>query len=288
MSERAQDRRPTKRERSQLLSTTPGSRLPKTPDIAAVPQSTSTLDACAGRDDQSDSSANDGADSEAEPESESSFGGKTTVPPPPAVDVGPLQPLEVLFNKSRAYNSTKRPKPKKAKVPTEKTTKTLISAAVGLLSCCCVSADPSFLYSEIESSRIAYWENQEGRRRYLVAMMSRCQGKQQSPTGKKYFFPFALSMALCYTCLIAALGVKKSLVYKVHAEVRRGLKWYVNGNRKEMRDESADSLLETECRLWFPTYFATVGDFMPHSKKVHLPPALFEDLHSVYVADMKL
>lgn len=55
-----------------------------------------------------------------------------------------------------------------------------------------------------------------------------------------------------------------------------------------MKDESTSSIADADCRQWFDVYFSTIGDYMPHFNKVHLPPALYSDMPEVYLSDMQL
>jgi hypothetical protein len=55
-----------------------------------------------------------------------------------------------------------------------------------------------------------------------------------------------------------------------------------------MKDESVSSEADADCRQWFELYFSTIGDYMPHFSKIHLPPALYKDMHTVYLSDMEL
>lgn len=164
-----------------------------------------------------------------------------------------------------------------------------IATALGKLLLCCMTQEASdCIKNHIQTSRIGFWEKtQEGRHQQLVNLLVLSTGKQPRPNkGRVFTFPFGLDTTLCAGCLAAALGCSQSLVYKVLNEVKSGLRNYQNKNRKEFQDSSKTTEAQADCRAWFKKYFSAIGDFMPHSKKVHLPPTLKKSLQRIYLADI--
>ena len=171
-----------------------------------------------------------------------------------------------------------------------------IQTIMGKLVFCCLldyQHDAGFLFAEIRSVRIRFWEkSQEERHQYLMDLVLLCPGKEKreslaSKSGSVFVFPVLLGYRCCTKCSSTLLGCSSSFIYKVKHEVdHRLLRSYVNGNRTLMKDESKGSEKNADCHEWFDLYFSTIGDYMPHFCKVHLPPALYKDMHAIYLADI--
>lgn len=174
----------------------------------------------------------------------------------------------------------------------------VIQKILGVLMFCCLTnanENKNFLFSEVRSVRIQYWEkNQEQRHQYLMDVALLCPGKEQrgslaTKSGSVFVFPILLGRRLCVKCVSELLSCSGSLIYKVRDEVQNKLlRCYENGNRGSMKDESKTGEAVADVRQWFEVYFSTVGDYMPHYNKVHLPPALYKDMHAIYLSDMQL
>jgi hypothetical protein len=168
--------------------------------------------------------------------------------------------------------------------------------AVALLATCCIDfetadCDMNTLYSDTMEARISFWErDQSSRHNYLLNLLSAAGSvKEFRPRAQKsvYVVPTPLGVSLCYACLACFYGCSGRLLYKVSKEVRQGVGRYVNRNKKSMRDDTEDSVAYADCKVWLDGYFTEIGDAMPHSDKIHLPPGEFQDIYNTYVYDME-